>query len=418
VTLPVFAAAWLSKQWQFRLSLLDAIIAAFLASNLLSALLVSPARGASIKASVLLAGYAAMYFVVRQILANRIDWVPRANRWILGVGAAQAAYTLAALVVYAFEYDIGGLQIGHLTPGSVATKGTFWEANLLGAYLTVIALFAAGTYVFRRERDTLSLAVLLLAAVALPLTVTRAAGLAFALGLMVLTAMVYVRRADVPDWRARAARVVLALAAAGVLTVTAMDDLVSHLSGYPNLLIERWVPLSSVAAPIASSRDTPRADRAPAEQNRPPEVAPGRITELSQSSVDGRMQAWTVALARWRDEPILGHGPLAGAAITKEGWWYSSVIQALYDTGLVGLIALLGLYGLSIVAPLRAGLRPRVGPLRSDLVALGLGNAVLCFTSQFSSALFVGLPWVFLGVTMATVKASEDYRAEVPADQE
>jgi hypothetical protein len=354
-----------------------------------------------------------MYFVVRQILANRREWLPRANNWVCGLGIAQAAYALIAVVLYAFGYVIGGLEIGHLTEGSVATKGTFWEANLLGGYLGLIALFLAVRYVFRSESagGGTYLVGVFLTSLALPLTVTRAAGMAFVLGLLAIAWIVGAYRSEIPEWRTRTIKVVVVLGCVLLLTATAMNALVSTLSSYPNLLLERWTPISW--APVNEEADA--ANASPIKPN----AIRRRVTQTSRSSAEGRMGAWGRAVDASRERLILGHGTLAAVNVIKDAWWYSSLVQALYDTGLVGFSLLLWIHVAAIVYPVRTWLRARGSPMSANLLATGIGNTVLFFTSQFSNPLFVGFPWVFLGLTMGAVDACSKglWAAPVPPAQ-
>jgi O-antigen ligase len=121
--------------------------------------------------------------------------------------------------------------------------------------------------------------------------------------------------------------------------------------------------------------------------------------------VDGRRQAWVLAFAHWQERPLFGHGTLAGGHLVKDGWWYSSLVQALYDTGLFGFAVLVALYTGALALPVRAWLRTR---RTSDvnLLGFGAGNTILMVASQFSSFLFVGFPWIFLGLSMAAVQAA------------
>jgi hypothetical protein len=409
-----------------RLILFDWVVLAFLVSNGVASLLFSPARNASLKGTLLLACYGGMYFAVRQILANRAEWLPRASNWVLGLGIAQAAYSIVALLLYTRGHVIGGVQIGHLSEASVATEGTFWEANILGAYLCLIALFLAVRYLFRSTTDagTIYVAGFFLASVALPLTVTRAAGGALVLGLGGLLAILFAQRQTIAAWRTRATAVLVTLACAVLLTATVMNSLVSTASSYPNLLMERWIPSRWMSAgadrEVASAHPAPQrgmatgrprgeassvrttgSDRAAADSREPSE--PRAVVQASRSSVDGRVQAWVLALRAWRERPILGHGTLAGTSIIKEGWWYSSLVQALYDTGLLGFGILLWMHVAAIALPVRVWRRARGGPMQANLLGFAVGNAVLLLTSQFSSFWFVGFPWVFLGVTMGAV---------------
>ena len=93
---------------------------------------------------------------------------------------------------------------------------------------------------------------------------TRAAALAFGAGMLAFAAIVLVLRRDIPAWSGRAVRIAGALGLAAVLTVTAMNSLVSTLSWYPNLLLERWIPVSWNPSETEAARQAaPREARVP-----------------------------------------------------------------------------------------------------------------------------------------------------------
>ena len=101
---------------------------------------------------------------------------------------------------------------------------------------------------------------------------------------------------------------------------------------------------------------------------------------------------------------MLGHGTFGGKA-TGRGYWMSSFIQALYDTGLLGAVALLAMYLVVTVAPWRASSRALDAGERDLFLACAIGNALLMLTSQLASFLWVGFPWIFMGLTTAAVVA-------------
>jgi O-antigen ligase len=127
------------------------------------------------------------------------------------------------------------------------------------------------------------------------------------------------------------------------------------------------------------------------------------MRHASHSSVVGRVAAWRRALSLVPDRPILGHGTMAGATVIGGGWWYSSLVQALYDTGVAGFIALMAIHITSVLLPLTVWWRQRRDRVASDLLMFGLANFVLVMTSQFSNFFFVGFPWILIGLTMAAV---------------
>jgi O-antigen ligase len=388
--LPVLALAYGLGRFRLHLNRFEWVVLAFLFTNFASSMLISPSQRASLQGAALLGACVAMYFVTREIVSNRAEWLGGATNWVVCLGIAQALYCLTALILYYFGYVIGGLQIGHLSEASVAIEGTFWEANLLGAYLALIALFFTVRYVLAPEgqRGGTYLLGLFITSLALPLTVTRSAALALALGMLATALIVCAYHREIHGWRRKAGRIVVVLGCVLLLTVTVMNALVSTISRYPNLLLERWIPIS--LAP-AIEVDVPTTG--------------GAVTQASRGSMEGRLDAWLRAMEFWREHPIFGHGTLAGGNVIREGWWYSSLVQALYDTGLLGFLVLLWIHVGAVVYPVRAWLRTRRNPMSANLLGFGLGNAVLFFTSQFSNLYFVGFPWVFLGLSMGAVAA-------------
>ena len=388
--LPILALAYGLGRFRLHLNRFEWVVLAFLFTNFASSMLISPSQSASLQGAALLGACVAMYFVTREIVSNRAEWLGGATNWVVCLGIAQALYCLTALILYYFGYVIGGLQIGHLSEASVAIEGTFWEANLLGAYLALIALFFTVRYVLAPEgkRGGTYLVGLFITSLALPLTVTRSAALALALGMSATALIVCAYRREIHGWRRKAGRIVVVLGCVLLLTVTVMNALVSTISRYPNLLLERWIPIS--LAP-AIEVDVPTTG--------------GAVTQASRGSMEGRLDAWWRAMEYWWERPIFGHGTLAGGNVIREGWWYSSLVQALYDTGLLGFLVLLWIHVGAVFYPVRAWLRTRRNPMSANLLGFGLGNAVLFFTSQFSNLYFVGFPWVFLGLSMGAVAA-------------
>ena len=120
----------------------------------------------------------------------------------------------------------------------------------------------------------------------------------------------------------------------------------------------------------------------------------------------GRLQVYEWGIAESLNRPIFGHGTFAGEVIGNR-YWMSSLIQALYDTGIVGALFLLWMHGAAIISAWLAYRRATAPFYRNSLLALALGNAVLLLTSQFSSFLWVGFPWVFMGLTMGLIQTSD-----------
>jgi hypothetical protein len=120
--------------------------------------------------------------------------------------------------------------------------------------------------------------------------------------------------------------------------------------------------------------------------------------------VVGRAKVFKQGFEGWRKRPLLGHGTFGGEA-TGQAYWMGSFSQALYDTGLFGAVALLAMYLVVMVAPWRASRRALDAGERDLFLACAIGNALLMLTSQLASFLWVGFPWIFMGLTTAAVVA-------------
>ncbi len=115
----------------------------------------------------------------------------------------------------------------------------------------------------------------------------------------------------------------------------------------------------------------------------------------------------------WRERPILGKG--AGSTKNVEVRWFGALLQdvwngnivlfVLHDSGLLGLAAFVAL--LAVVA--RAGQRAlRRGPddaTRSVLVPLLAVGVALLFAYQFTHALWMMYPYVYLGLLTASTES-------------
>jgi O-antigen ligase len=272
----------------------------------------------------------------------------------------------------------------------VTAKSTFPEANLLAAFMLLLAIFSAVRLVSvpSGARRAAWFGGFCLAGLVIVLTVTRAAWLSFLLGLLLLGLALLIRGKSPRRVLAAMRPVLLGLVVIGVLSLLVCDPLLSRLWGEEHVLLTRMYSLSFVAG-------------MPADCNNDAAVQ-GAAGVGSCTSVVGRMEIFKEGLEGWRDRPLLGHGTFGGKA-TGRGYWMSSFIQALYDTGLLGAVALLAMYLVVTVAPWRASRRALDAGERDLFLACALGNALLMLTSQLASFLWVGFPWIFMGLTTAAV---------------
>jgi O-Antigen ligase len=140
----------------------------------------------------------------------------------------------------------------------------------------------------------------------------------------------------------------------------------------------------------------------------------GTITDFEGGTGGGRWIGYQVAWKSYLNHPVLGNGtlsadtraynPYTGAfqdRMGSPGWLTGSVIQALHDTGVLGLLILLMLFGL-LVSRNYNQFRwlPPGDPRRGWLLGFIGGNIVLFITSQLSSPLWTAFPYVFWAVNV------------------
>jgi O-antigen ligase len=333
--------------------------------------------------------YVSMYFATVILLAGAPDWARRMPSILVRLGIAQAVLGLGVFLLFSAGIEVGGVAMGQVVWGAPSVHTTFVEGNLLGAFLALVCVLIAVELVILREpgrSPRMLLAGFCLCGVTLVLTLTRSAWIALLLMLMALvTERLLVTRSAAMTLRAFAP-VVAGVAVIIAVSAVVLDPLLSRSGGEDSVLLARVTSLSVIAGMDPESA-----------------FAHGRRSRValgSHSAIMGRLSLLRTALGRWPEAPLLGHGTFAGEIIARR-YWMSSLVQALYDTGLVGVAGLIALQMLMVVIPWREARRLTDPPLRACLLGCAGGNAVLGLTSLLSSFLWVGFPWIFMGLTMA-----------------
>lgn len=354
----------------FRLSRVPMVfpLTLFIVVNFVSSYFFSIYQTSSIQSSFLLLLFALMYvvtiFVVR---ANpqrylTVIWI------ILGIAVLQAVFACVDQALFFTGVDLGV----HTAPVDSTTNiirasGGFQEANLLGAFLAASGLILLALMTSRKKffktniYPSLSLITILAGMI---LTYTRTAWIGFAVGAIILF---FMQRSHREIFNPRMAVVILALFLVIAITLAFMVG--AGVSGVFEPVFFRF----------------------------------GGLFDFGGGSAAGRAEVQSVALARWKNNAVLlGEGtmslPWEEALPSPAGpWLYSSTIQALHDTGLIGLALLiwfqLGLLWLMVRAYLR-----EIEPLsRSILAGLITATLALLICSQASSFIWLGFPWIFLG---------------------
>ncbi len=133
----------------------------------------------------------------------------------------------------------------------------------------------------------------------------------------------------------------------------------------------------------------------------------------------GRLLGYKVAWTSFLERPLLGKGTLSAETsiynpytglyqerMGGEGWLTGSGIQALHDTGIVGFVILMGLFGILIWKNYRLFLRLSPTDDQRSL-AMGFlgGNIIILITSQLSSPLWTAFPYIFWAINAEFITA-------------
>jgi len=146
-------------------------------------------------------------------------------------------------------------------------------------------------------------------------------------------------------------------------------------------------------------------------------VSPVWPRGIQRSTVTNRFIINHVTIDSWLKRPILGHG--AGSVnrlpvFTRDGrpmkvWTGNIVLFVLHDSGLLGLATLLALAVAVCRRVWRAMRRDAHAPTPSLVVPLLASGAALAFAYQFTHALWLMYPYVYLGfLTAATEPGGDD----------
>ena len=157
----------------------------------------------------------------------------------------------------------------------------------------------------------------------------------------------------------------------------------------------------------------------------PSGLAPLLERALLTRTLSARLEVYLLALNDWQQHPWLGHGANAfvqnyrdAMAITEITWVSNLFLMALYDTGLVGLIVLASWFVALAWAVVRRRRGARSQLSASLLDALIASSLALLVAYQFTSALWLGVTWVYLGLLRAgiiTAEAASDDGEDVGA---
>lgn len=420
-----------------RIGLVEVCLAGWLLVAILSSLLFSPARTSSLKQTVLLAGLLVIYAVTLAMLRSAHDFVRTAWIWI-AVGSAVAAIGVLESAAYILTGSQAGISLeGSLSGGLLLllpkVTSTMWEPNIFGSFeLTVWALAFVLALVPRPQAPAakwlLRLA-MALAGCGIVISISRADWLLIFV-LAGALALVAVRLRLAPG------RVVAVQLVPGVvgIGVGILLGLLMQVQACPADQVNAGGALStsggssisqSGAAPVTIVYSGCGTHGSALVRGVQDLVAPG-----TTSSATGRVSIVRQAFNGWLRRPVLGWGTNAYTYVygPAGGSWIGNLeLHVLFDTGLVGLLLLLGALiaagwrGLSSLTTTPA----KWTDAHFTLLGSMAGASALVVAYQFTDGTWLGFTWVFLAMLVAGGRftalspawAGDDLRPSPSVDQ-
>jgi hypothetical protein len=331
----------------------------------------TPLLNICLRESAILTYRVGMFYVVFIAASHLTELRRRAPVIMLALLVIQTVGSLAFLPLYpspVSELVIRGEQFG---PGSLALIGLFLEPNLFGIYaVTTVALWMPIALSMEKKRALAwTLASIQVGIIGVYMSYTRSTWLAL-IGVFLLLATGVLAGMRVGGEHRRRLFVLL-----GVLIVL----------GYALTLAIAQVFSGGEASSALVERGS-------------------RVVEYQAGSGAGRLEIWKMALGEWVNKPWLGWGLLSfepSSGPSTEGWLYSSLVQTLHDTGVIGLSFMVWLCVGVALYTWRSFMNATSRIDRGIALGYGAAQGALFFTSQFSSFFWGAPTWTLFGLAVA-----------------
>jgi O-antigen ligase len=346
-------------------------VLAYWGANVLSTVTSSADLARGLSLDLLTLDLVILYLVLAGYLTTRPRLLRAVHVW-LGVAAVEAVVGVLCFALYLVTHSaVFGVQ---LAPDTAAPMvyGTLYEANIFGSYMGasfLIALALAADDTARHK--TLLYGVCVATAVGLLLSATRSAWGGTALGAILLLALL---RTGQGGRRSRlSGRLVGGLLAVGVVVGVGLAVAPSSVTGRLGARVQELVNFGS-------------------------------------GSGYGRLLLYKEALAEWQTHPWLGLGPgsfnyrLPGDTTPGPAWLPNLTLQALHDTGIVGLLTMLWLFVAFYVITIRALRRAPPGSARTVLAGLIAAVTTLLISFQLTPGFSLGYSWALLALAVAAAR--------------
>jgi len=355
------------------------MLVAVLAINVIASAVNSPAPSYSLLQCVNLATVWVIYFVIINFLDTR-EQAERFLRRCVQAAIIASAIGIGAYVLAIAGFDAGGAEVSkasieHLTK-AYGAYGAMVEPNIFGSFTAahLVLAIALLTLVARTPSPAIPARMLTwlaaLSAIGLLLSFTRAAWLGAAAG-----AVLYLLLGGrALGFRVRLPRLLIQLTLGSLVVVIVA---LAAGSGGTQLRL-KLLNLVNLESPTAALR----------------------------------LASYAVALQQVLGHPIMGSGTYSFAALVAggadfqhfDGWrnlWIGDyLLLALHDTGIIGLIAWLGLLWTSLAGGVRAARATReTDPfLAGRAIALTAAVATLLIPYLATTGFSLGFTWVLIGL--------------------
>lgn len=363
------------------------LLYAFVSSNILSSLLLSNDRWYSLRGCVPLIACLLLYTVIRsglRLLRQDSGRTVALFTWLNLLSAGTGLACLLAIVITGRENF--GVTLGHLAIGMQTLMGQVppsiqslaIEPNLFAIGTGTVLCISLGKYLLG-DRSENKLLWIGLPAIAILFAFTRSVYGGLVIVLLVL--MVY----------------------AGQTRAIYRVAMVSAVAVLVFLVVFFSLPDEHPTRKAISERMA-------------------TLLDFKGGTGGGRWVGYQLAWVSYLDHPVLGNGTLSAETTVYNpytgeyqermgapGWLTGSGLQALHDTGIVGLLILLGMFGVLMRKTHRLFSKlDKRDPRRGVLLGFLGGNLLLFISSQLSSPLWTAFPYVWWAVHMEYLVACHE----------
>ncbi len=142
------------------------------------------------------------------------------------------------------------------------------------------------------------------------------------------------------------------------------------------------------------------------------------LVNFSEGNGLGRVTTFLVGWAGFIVHPLFGNGTMMADTASLNiftgeledvmgtpGWLSGSLIQSLHDTGIIGALIIMGIFVSLCLINLKHFRREDNIDRKAIFLGFFAANIIIAITSQITSVLWIGFPFVFWAINMAYVAA-------------